>query len=228
MLTKKDFTKVIRVRGIEYYKNDMVSEISNIYGYYYAHINDYDVYIKSNEDTKSGKFMHIILTDVADYGCSCPCNFNCKHLYALLLKIREINKMNQEFQNMEKKKLCNILTKLYQSNFHNAVTIKLSCDLHEIHVFKKEPYYNELEKIIKLLDHLLIINPKQIDDIEKNIIDQIYANLTDVCNKMITVLSNKKIYKADELVYNFSIFSKILRLYILDSDIFDDILEQVK
>uniref|UniRef100_A0A6C0CAJ6 SWIM-type domain-containing protein n=1 Tax=viral metagenome TaxID=1070528 RepID=A0A6C0CAJ6_9ZZZZ len=227
MLKKEDFTKIIRIRGTEYYKSDMVSEVTNIYGYYYACINEYDVYMKSIEETTSGKFMRTILGDVADYGCSCPCNFNCKHLYALLLKIQEIKKMEQEFQSMEKKQLCNILTKLYQSNFHNAIVIKLSCDLHPINIFKKELYYNELEKITKLLDHLLIINPKQVDDIEQNIIDGIYANLVSVCNKM-TALLDEEIHMRDELSYNLHIFSKILHLYVLDCQFFDDMLEQLE
>jgi len=202
MLTKQDFTKIIRTRGMEYYKNDMVSEITNAYGYYYARINDYDVYMKSNEDTSSNKYMRAILDDeTVDYGCTCPCNFNCKHLYALLLKIREIDRMDIKFQNMEKKQLCKILTKLYQSNFHNAVVIKLSCDLYDIDVFKKEPYYDELDKITKLLDHLLLINPKQIDDIEKDIIDKIHENLVNVCKKILSIVTNEQIHKRDEIIW---------------------------
>jgi hypothetical protein len=80
MLSDNNFSDIIIQRGIEYYEQDLVGDMANVNGIIYAKVNGYDVHVGMDR-----------------YGCSCPCyafRENCKHLYALLLKIRAYSGLN--------------------------------------------------------------------------------------------------------------------------------------
>jgi uncharacterized Zn finger protein len=75
MLSENDFSEKIIERGITYYEQGLVEILTKIDGVICSKVNGYDVHI-----------------GIGTYGCSCPCyayQENCKHLYALLLKIKD-------------------------------------------------------------------------------------------------------------------------------------------
>ena len=83
------FRDVIIKRGIDYYKSDTIKFLEKIdEENYYAIVEgteDYLVIINYNEEDKKLKVY-----------CTCPCEFYCKHIYAVLLAIKE-NKAFKEF-----------------------------------------------------------------------------------------------------------------------------------
>ncbi len=83
------FRDVIIKRGIDYYKNDTIKFLEKIdEENYYAIVEgteEYLVIINYNEENKKLKVY-----------CTCPCEFYCKHIYAVLLAIKE-NKAFKEF-----------------------------------------------------------------------------------------------------------------------------------
>ncbi len=68
-------------RGEKYYKKNKVRYIEKIEGSYVAYVNgtedDYVIFVDYNEETKK-----LLMT------CSCPCEFYCKHMYAVIKAIR--------------------------------------------------------------------------------------------------------------------------------------------
>lgn len=98
-LNEHEFDKVIKERGLEYYNEGMVGELYNI---------NFDIHAKVNGYT-------VILGPKNIY-CSCPYDDSyCKHLYALLLKIKHdgipddlMNGLNK----MNKKQLLELLKKI--------------------------------------------------------------------------------------------------------------------
>ena len=111
-IDKSCFDKIIKKRGLEYYNDGMVSEMYNF---------DSDIYAKINGYT-------VIIGQKIAY-CSCPYNeYNdtCKHLYALLLKIKNkeipddlMNKINK----MNKKDFRKILRMIIDKNTIKSIRI---------------------------------------------------------------------------------------------------------
>jgi uncharacterized Zn finger protein len=71
-LTRSSFTGIIRQRGEDYYESGLVGELYNTNSNIYAYVNNY-----------------IVMIGPENAYCSCPYDDNCKHMYALLLKIKE-------------------------------------------------------------------------------------------------------------------------------------------
>ena len=70
---KTSFNNTIINRGIDYHHDGLVGELYNLNRSIYSKVNGYVTMIAPNQ-------MY----------CSCPCTFNCKHMYALLLEIEEL------------------------------------------------------------------------------------------------------------------------------------------
>src|SRR5437016_3796901 len=73
MVTARNFSKEIKERGQELYDKNKVGVLVNINNIVYAKIGDYTTYIGSSVNN-----------------CTCPCDTKCKHMYALLLKIKKL------------------------------------------------------------------------------------------------------------------------------------------
>ncbi len=83
-------------RGREYYKKGQISNFHGENHIFYGTVKgneEYDVYV-SIEDG-----------ELKTYACTCPCQFLCKHVVALLFKIEEEENKNQEkpFDSLKKK-----------------------------------------------------------------------------------------------------------------------------
>ena len=86
-----DFSKQIKERGKSYYENSSIIKClksgNNYYGKVWGSANEpYKVEIYNTEDG-------------LDYTCTCPCDYPCKHEYAVFLAIS-----NQEYETIELKK----------------------------------------------------------------------------------------------------------------------------
>lgn len=132
---KKIFNKKIIERGESYYKEGKVKFIEKIEDKYYALVTGtekYLVVIKYRKNTK----------EVLLY-CTCPCEFFCKHIYAVLKSIR--NKEEQKFykviyiNNKE-----NILNNFIQSKYILCSGVEDEC----LEIINK---YGEIE-LVPILD----------------------------------------------------------------------------
>ena len=88
---EENFNDTIKERGINYYKEKRVISVVRNKSVYYAKVKGqfarhYYVKIYTN------KFF-------VDYECSCPCEFPCKHIYAVLLSIDDKKYRNVYLKN---------------------------------------------------------------------------------------------------------------------------------
>ena len=152
MLSKNIFRNIIIDRGIDYYNRDLVSGIINDNGIIYAKVNSYNVHIGQNICR-----------------CSCPCYVyreNCKHIYALLLKIQDID----QFRNIACEIINHIGEKITDLN-NSTEILHLGTELLDI-IIENEIYMEpELAEKICSYEHIL----KQIDstDIFGSIVDRL-------------------------------------------------------
>ncbi len=87
---KDDFSSQIRKRGIEYYEDGNVLSVYKSKNKYIAKV--------EGSNYKPYDVSLIIQDNKIDYNCSCPCDYPCKHEYAVLLSIS-----NQEYIEVELK-----------------------------------------------------------------------------------------------------------------------------
>ncbi len=89
---RNDFTSQIRKRGLEYYEDGNILNLYKNKNKYFAKVegSDYKIY----------NVTLIIHQDEIDYNCTCPCDFPCKHEYAVLLAIS-----NEEYIEVELKEV---------------------------------------------------------------------------------------------------------------------------
>ena len=92
-----DFSNQIKERGKEYYDAGNVESVYKNNNMYIA-----KVYGASNQLYD----VQIIITDEknADYSCSCPCDFPCKHEYAVLMAIANFDYFEVELKPQIKEK----------------------------------------------------------------------------------------------------------------------------
>ena len=84
--SKNDFSSLIRTRGRDYYRRNMVIKVEENDDEFNAKVSGsngeiYDVNLKYEHGG-------------AKYNCSCPCKYPCKHVYATMLDIISENKNN--------------------------------------------------------------------------------------------------------------------------------------
>jgi uncharacterized protein YqgQ len=85
------FDKNMIVRGINYFNNGVVDNLIKDGNNYYSTLKNIDNYhIKININEKN---------DIISMNCDCPYEGNCKHEYAVLLKIKEENYKNSIKEN---------------------------------------------------------------------------------------------------------------------------------
>ena len=153
----KLFDKNMIVRGINYFNKGVIDNLICNKNYYYSTLKNIDNYhIKIELDGNN---------NIKNMSCDCPYEGNCKHEYAVLLKIKEEN-YRQQINNLEKNNcsyselgdsLDEIITKLKQVNKVNWKKLKLS-----------EEYKQELTDNGFNLDS---VNVPQIPDYPKDVID---------------------------------------------------------
>lgn len=229
MLGKYDFTSSIRTRGLEYYNKNMITAITYAHNIYYAKINGYDVFIDSGaSSSERERFVKVNdIDNMGSSGCTCPCDFNCKHLYTLFLKIKEIRKTGRVLQNMDKDELLEIIKRMYYLNIHNSNVISVHMKLHDLSVYHNKTYYSAICAIAESIDKLITIDPKQLDcdDIEQ--VRKIHLNIEHNCvivRKKLKII-HCKVGDEKNLIENLHIYARILERYAMDEEVFDRILE---
>lgn len=134
--TKKfedSFNSVIIERGKNYYKEGRVKlKVIKNFEEYHSQVkgsedNIYDIDISFSGDGKSLK-----------YKCNCPCEFPCKHVYATLLEIDELNNMANFIYNKHLEKWEPIITSLSKEKDNDDEY--------------KEEYYKLLDMVTKDID----------------------------------------------------------------------------
>lgn len=156
--TKKfedSFNSVIIERGRNYYKEGRVKlkVIKNLEEYHSqvkgSEDNIYDVDISFSNDGKSLK-----------YKCNCPCEFPCKHVYATLLEIDELNNMANFIYNKHLEEWQSLIVSLskdeftadeYKENYYtllDLVTKAINDDIFGYPDFYKENVFNFIIDII--------------------------------------------------------------------------------
>ena len=86
-----DFNYQIRDRGEEYYNCGNVKHV-------YKTGNKYTASVSGSGDKEYDVEITVDDQDLAEYECSCPCEFNCKHEYAVLMAIA-----NKEYEEVKTK-----------------------------------------------------------------------------------------------------------------------------
>ncbi len=102
------FSYNITKRGLDYYENDKVLYLEKVDDRYFSVVEGskkYVVVIKYNEEKKK---MSVY--------CSCPCDFYCKHIYAVILSIRN-NELKRFCKVMFKDKSKNLLERMLDYDY---------------------------------------------------------------------------------------------------------------
>lgn len=102
------FSYSITKRGLDYYENDKVLYLEKVDDRYFSVVEGskkYVVVIKYNEEKKK---MSVY--------CSCPCDFYCKHIYAVILSIRN-NELKRFCKVMFKDKSKNLLERMLDYDY---------------------------------------------------------------------------------------------------------------
>jgi len=98
-----DFSKQEKQSGRDYYKNKRIVSIVKNHNHYKAKV--------------SGRDKNIYHVDIdvhleegyVDYTCSCPCDFSCKHIYAVMLGIKDKGYKVVELKEEAKEKKLTVL-----------------------------------------------------------------------------------------------------------------------
>ena len=110
----KLFPSEIRSRGLEYYNNHRIFFLEQLGDTYFALVGGSELYVITIKYNETNKIMQV--------NCSCPCTFHCKHIYAVILAIR-----NHEFKKFykitHKSDDINLLDRVMNFNFFLCIGI---------------------------------------------------------------------------------------------------------
>lgn len=149
------FSYNITKRGLDYYENDKVLYLEKVDDRYFGVVlgnEKYVTVIRYNEEKKK----------LSVY-CSCPCDFYCKHIYAVILSIRN-NKFKRFCKVMFKDKDKNILERVMEYDYFLCLDvvgefleiINNDGELEFVPIFDEEG--NERFDILEDTEVLLITN----------------------------------------------------------------------
>ncbi len=98
---EKDFSYQIKNRGEDYYYSGNIQNIYKTKNKYYAKIN-------GNSNKPYNVTIEIQDEDHARYECTCPCTYPCKHEYAVIMAISNLEYSEIELKTPIKEKEANI------------------------------------------------------------------------------------------------------------------------
>jgi len=190
-----EFDYQIRKRGEEYYNNNRVQSCFKTQDEYVAVVEgngrDYTVTIFDDEG-----FL--------DMDCSCPCNFNCKHEYAVLLAIDDGSYIEFELKDEIPKQeliLQEVISKIPADKLKEYLMNKGGdAVVFDINAFEHE-----------FFDYL----PKQLKDYYYNTLYNTYISrveFTDLLNKYI--VAAKRYVEKERYDEAFDIIESIIKVYV--------------
>ncbi len=97
----KDFSSSVRDRGEAYYNDGRVHNV-------YKSGDKYITKVDGSDDKVYDVEIEILDQDTAYYKCDCPCDFNCKHEYAALMAISNLEYSEVELRPTIKEKDINL------------------------------------------------------------------------------------------------------------------------
>ena len=104
----KIFNKEIMSRGKDYYENGRVLFLEKVEDKYYSVVGGQGLYVVIIKYNPEKKTMEVY--------CSCPCDFRCKHIYAVILAIRN-NKFHKFYKITHKNNDMELLDRIMNFNF---------------------------------------------------------------------------------------------------------------
>lgn len=102
------FSYNITKRGLDYYENDKVLYLEKVDDRYFGVVLGNEKYVTEIRYNEEKKKLSVY--------CSCPCDFYCKHIYAVILSIRN-NKFKRFCKVMFKDKDKNILERVMEYDY---------------------------------------------------------------------------------------------------------------
>ena len=162
---KDSFNSVIVERGRNYYKDGRVRlKLIKNFEKYHSEVkgseeNKYNVDISFSSDGRSLKYI-----------CDCPCDFPCKHVYATLLEIDELNNMGSFIYNK------------YIDNWYSIIVTLSKKEISEDEYKKK--YYELLDMVTKAIEEEIFGYP---DFYKENVL----AFMIDIINYEIDTFEEK-------------------------------------
>ena len=97
----KDFSYQIKNRGEDYYYSGNIQNIYKTKNMYYAKVN-------GNSNKPYNVVITVLDEDDAHYECTCPCTYPCKHEYAVIKAISNLEYSEIELKTPVKEKEANI------------------------------------------------------------------------------------------------------------------------
>lgn len=222
-----DFSYQIKERGKDYYNSNNVISCYKNNNKYYAKVRGTDIkpYIVNVEITK----------DDIEYTCTCPCNFPCKHEYAVIMTItnQEYSSINLKQELKEKKDtLQNILKKipadeikdyLLSPNGLNYVCFEMTT--FEEHFRKYHPnqsydyYYNNLYNALTINDEYEDMVYSYIDKIRQYISNKSFEESFKILRSIFEAYNDTNKLNNDPFIINqFANLGMLFRIINRNSD----------
>ena len=158
----KIFNDKVIERGEKYYKDNKVCFLEKMDDKYYSVVIGTEKYLTVIKYNEKEKIMHVY--------CTCPCEFFCKHICAVICAIRD-NKFKKFYKVIYINKEVNLLENITNNKYLLCSGIEDDC----LEIINK---YGEIE-LVPILDNEDNINFKVLEDDEKN-------TLTKEIRKLIT------------------------------------------
>lgn len=152
---KKIFDDRVIKNGKKFYKYNCVEFLEKIEDKYYSIVKGTEKYLVVIKDDEEKKEMLLY--------CTCPCHFNCKHVYGVIRSIRE-NKERKLYKVIYINKEVNIIDNV--TNYKHLLCSGVCDDCLEI--INK---YGEIE-LVPLLDNFNNLNFKILQDDDKNTLEK--------------------------------------------------------
>ena len=203
---KDDFAFEIRKRGSDYYYSNHVISVFKCKNKYIAkvsgsNINPYKVVIETDDEE-------------IYYSCSCPCEFPCKHEYAVLMAIN--NKDYQEIELMEDIEeqdidFKTIIEKIPANEIKDYLLSDIGMDkvIFEMAAFKNyfrkyypfqkyEYYYNKLYNAMVLDDDYFTLIKEFLKDIKEYINSNSFVTVLNIIEAIINAYHDSNKLNYDE------------------------------
>ncbi len=224
-----DFSKEIKQKGKEIYKSGKVSALVK-------HNHHYKAKVVGKNDTSYTVDICLNLEEgFADYKCNCPCNYPCKHIYAVMLGIKDNSYNEVELKAEEQEKKLTIQEFIERIPAEELKGYLMSDASKECATFNEEVleqrfskylpkknykyYYNNLYNALVLdgYNHELLENYMR--KIQETLSNHEYIEAYYVCKAIIEASKDTgNINKWDDLIYRFPVLGMNLRIIYRKAD----------
>lgn len=209
---KYEFNDTIIKRGKDYYENGMVLSVIKSNNKYVAKVagstnESYTVNIEYDKDE-----------DYYDYDCTCPCEYPCKHIYAVLIAIKnknyikttlkkEINKTEIDMHTLISKIPAKELKDyLLNAKYKDSIAFEMEAfnDYFKkyLPLVQYEYYYNNIYNSLIMNDDYAFkkIITESINDIKENIRASLFGESYKIVKAIIEAYHDSKILNEEKTI----------------------------